>query len=142
MSDRENVLALMRETNKATVKRMKDRVSVVDASQCIALPVMEVDVEAHEQTFKNQEFIIERLIVNGNSKKPDPVSTIKKPAKKFNLFGIFTAEGFDMRDIVRLILVMSMIYFVYHTFQIQTSMDKVGSVIQTLQEQNKGESHE
>lgn len=64
----QNILDLMTSGNKATIKRMKDKRDIfaeVDPEKCIALPalrpVLETDVEAHEQTFKNQELIMKLI---------------------------------------------------------------------------------
>lgn len=126
-TEKENVLALMRRENKKSITELRKRIetaketnSVEDEScgvrpgKCITIPVLEAQAEMSQRTNENQEFIIERLIKNGNS-KPAPAT------KCLKLWGI-EFKGFEIRDAIRFVFAIAVILILFHIFGMKSEV--------------------
>lgn len=123
----DNVLELMRTQNKQTMKRIRDQGEGLDPNTCSARPVFAAHADGQEQTFRNQEFMVEHMIKHNGSS----TATIPTPVKKFSLWGL-KLEGFSVRDILRLVVIVALVLVVFHLLGMKEQVTKVQKTVTEL----------
>lgn len=121
MGENGKLLEAVRQGNIEALQHLDASLGTLDKDKCIAAPVLTGIRIGQERTYRNQELILGEVVKqNGSASAPEPPEEANPDAgKKISLLkGLFEAEGFSVRDIARLVLIIAFIVVVFHMFGI------------------------